>query len=364
MVTKQTPPKHIIDDKDTASLRELYKLVSEAVQQLPRSRITNLKIKLFILPSIYLGLYMTILLFTNQIWLLYLLYSLMGIMVVVIFSNLIHELCHGNIFKSIRHNSLAYYLFDLLGANSYIWQLRHIKLHHRYPNINGWDADVEQRGPITIFPNEVKKLFQRYQHKYVFLLYPLFLLNWLLVRDFRDYFSSHRVIRKTINIPKIEYLKLFFFKSFYLSMIIVIPWILTGFSLIQVIGGFLLLSFTGSITAMLILLTPHINSGNDFPIVNESGEISMSWLRLQLITTNDISNTNWFIRNVMGNFNYHLAHHLFPKISSVYAPEVTQVVKTYLENNDLPYRSYPLSTSFKKHYQLVRKIALRTDNII
>ena len=147
-------------------------------------------------------------------------------------------------------------------------------------------------------------------------------------------------------------------------MMLVLPSIFTEFTLVQVILGFLLLSFSGSILAMLILLTPHINSDNAFPVITKNGKIDMSWLRHQLITTNDISNTNWFIRNVMGNFNYHLAHHLFPKISSVYAPEVTSLVKSHLEKNDIPYRSYPLGVTLKKHYQLIREIALDTDPII
>ncbi len=361
MIPKEILPQHKNIDRDKVLLNKLYKLVNEEVKQLKPSRINYLKIKLFILPVIYLGLYGTLLFYTNHIWFFYLLYSLMGLMVVIIFSNLIHELCHGNIFKSPRHNSLAYYLFDLLGANSYIWQQRHLKLHHRYPNMNGWDADVEQKGPIAIFPHEGIKKFQRYQHRYVFVLYPLFFLNWLLVRDFRDYFSHNRVIRKAYEIPKVEYLKLFLFKSVYLLMILIVPWTITDFSIIQVLIGFLLLTFSGSILAMVILLTPHVNYDNEFPVMDDNGNISISWLRHQLITTNDISNTNWFIRNVMGNFNYHLAHHLFPRISSVYAPEVTQLVKTFLQENDLPYRSYPLGTSFKKHYQLIRGNAIRPD---
>lgn len=142
-----------------------------------------------------------------------------------------------------------------------------------------------------------------------------------------------------------------------------LPYFVTEHSLLQVVIGFMLLGFTGSILAMLILLTPHINSDNAFLAVNENGQIEESWLRHQLVTTNDISNTNWFIRNVMGNFNYHLVHHLFPKISSVYAPEVTRLAKAYLEKHNLPYRSYPLRVSFKKHYQLIRNIALSSDNL-
>ncbi len=351
-------PRHLNSDGDKKLLKDLHKLVNEKVQQLPKTRINSLKIKLFVFPAIYFVLYFTALTQSERLWLFFLMYSLMGFMVVVIFCELIHELCHKNIFKKAHYNLLAFHLFDLLGANSYIWQQRHLRLHHLYPNVNGWDADVEQKGPVAIFPNEPNQNMKKYQHRYVFFLYPLYMINWILVRDFRDYFSSKRVIKKAIEIPQIEYIKLILFKTVYIFTIVLVPWLFAEFSLIQSLGGFIILTVSCSILAMIVLLTPHVNSGNEFPLTDKNGEIDTSWFRHQLISTNDIDNTNWFIRNVMGNFNYHLAHHLFPRISSVYAPEVTQVVKSFLQKHQLPYKSYPLSISLRKHHELIRNNAL------
>jgi linoleoyl-CoA desaturase len=349
----ETKPRHKITDRDRQLLKELHKLVTKRVQHLPNSRKKYLKIKLLILPIIYFSLYLIALTQSDKIWLFFICYSLMGIMAVIIFCELIHELCHKNIFRKAQYNSWAFHLFDLLGANSYIWQQRHMKLHHRFPNVNGWDADVEQKGPLVIFPNEQHQKIKKYQPIYAFLLYPLFMLNWLLIRDFRDYFSSNRVIRKVVKIPKLEYIKLFLFKTIYIFLIVLVPWLFFRSTLIQAIMGLLILTISGSLLAMIVLLTPHVNSSNKFPVVNSNNEFQYSWLRHQLNSTNDIKNTNWFIRNIMGNFNYHIAHHLFPKISSVYAPEITQVIKTFLLKNNLPYRSYTLSVSFKKHYELI-----------
>lgn len=351
-------PKHLNGESDKKLLKALHKLVNEKVQQLPKSRLNSLKIKLFTFPAIYFGLYFAALTQSDRLWIFYLLYSLMGLMVVVIFCELIHELCHKNIFKKAKYNSLAFHLFDLLGANSYIWQQRHLRLHHLYPNVNGWDADVEQKGPVAIFPNESIQNMKKYQHLYIFMLYPLYMINWILVRDLRDYFSAKRVIKKAIEIPKIEYIKLILFKTLYIFTIVFVPWLFAEFSLTQALGGFIILTVSGSILAMIVLLTPHINSGNEFPLIDNHGKIHTSWFLHQLVSTNDIDNTNWFIRNVMGNFNYHLAHHLFPRISSVYAPEVTQVVKSFLLKHQLPYNSYPLRVSLRKHYQLIRNNAL------
>ena len=353
----ESRPRHIKIERDNKLFNELKNSINEKIESLPKSRVYQLKIKLFIYPLIYFGLYVFSLYQADKIGLYLLCFSFMGFMVVIIFCELIHELSHNNVFSKSRHNRMALKLFDILGANSYIWQKRHLKLHHHYPNVNGWDADIEQKGPIVIFPDEKNKNITKYQHRYVFFLYPLFMLNWLIIRDFRDFFSKKRIIRKVIEIPRVEYFKLFFFKILYIFMILVIPVAFIGVSILQGIGGLLSLTISGSVLAMIVLLTPHINVGNEFPQIDTNGKINTTWLRHQLITTNDIDNSNWLTRNFMGNFNFHVAHHLFPNVSSVYAPEVTQVLKSFCEKHDLPYKSYPISTAFKKHYQLIRKNA-------
>ena len=116
------------------------------------------------------------------------------------------------------------------------------------------------------------------------------------MRDFKDYFSKNRVIRKVIDIPVKEYIKLILFKGLFLFMVIVVPMLVTDFSVSQILGGFLIFAVTGSLLALIILLTPHINTGNEFPLPDQRGEIKFSWFHHQLITTNDISNSNRFIR--------------------------------------------------------------------
>lgn len=356
-------PSHKPDPHDSELLGMLYRQVCSMVGKLPPGRMRVLKVKVWLLPIVYTGLYVLALIFAHKPLLYYGIFSMMGFMTVIIFSSVIHELCHGNVYKKLSHNRLAYYLFDFLGANSYIWQQRHLLLHHRYPNVSGWDADVEQKGPVVIFPEEPVRRLNRWQHLYIYLLYPLFMLNWLLVRDFRDFFSASRIIRKAVDIPMIEYLRLFLFKAGYLTMMIILPVVLAGVSLQQSLLGLVFLCVSGSLLAMVVLLTPHINTGNLFPEVDEKGIIPLTWLNHQFASVNDISNTNWFIRNVMGNFNYHLAHHILPRFSSVYAPEITAAVKAFAAEHGFPYRSYTLSDSFRKHSRLIRNNAKRAEGL-
>jgi len=356
-------PSHKPDPHDSELLGDLYREACTLAGNLPAGRMTLLRVKVWLLPLIYTGLYVMALVSAGRPLLYYCFFSCMGFMAVIIFSGVIHELCHGNVYKKPTHNRLAYHLFDYIGANSYIWQQRHLVLHHRFPNVAGWDADVEQKGPVAIFPAEPVRRMNRFQHLYIYLLYPLFMLNWLLVRDFRDFFSSSRIIRKAVEIPAPEYLRLFLFKGGYLTMTVVLPVLLTGIPVLQALFGLLVLTVSGSMLAMLVLLTPHINTGNVFPQVDENGVIPLTWIRHQFMSVNDISTSNWFTRNVMGNFNYHLAHHILPRFSSVYAPEITAAVKAFAAEHGFPYRSYTLSDSFRKHSRLIRNNAKRAEGL-
>ena len=63
----------------------------------------------------------------------------------------------------------------------------------------------------------------------------------------------------------------------------------------------------------------------------------------------------------MGNFNFHLVHHLFPKINSVYAPELTLEIEKYAQKNGFNYRSYKLNEALRYHYKLIKDNAYSED---
>src|SRR5690606_37222857 len=187
------------------------------------------------------------------------------------FINLVHEAVHYTLFKSKWLNHLYIYFFDLMGANSYIWKTRHIKLHHRFPNVMNWDSDFEQSSLAKIFPQAESKKFHKYQHTYLPFIYPMYLFNWLLVRDFKDFFSDKAIVRHVVKIPRIEYFKLFFFKLFYLFYLIVIPKLVLGVSWGAVLLGFVLMIFTASVLSLIVLLSPHANVESEFPQEDEDG---------------------------------------------------------------------------------------------
>jgi linoleoyl-CoA desaturase len=350
-------PKNQADDLHFKNLK--FKVENE-VNALPKSRKNWARFKAFLLPTVYFGLYAASLVFYNHFWLYFFIYALMGLSAVLIFLNLVHEAVHGALFKRKWQNQMILYLFDLLGANSYIWKKRHKVLHHSFQNIAGWDSDIEQASLFRIYPHDKIKRIHTIQHWLIFVFYPLYLINWVFVRDFKDYFIKKQVIRKVVKIPGKEYAKLFLFKALFIFYLSVIP-ILVGVNVGQAIGAMFFMILVAGSSALLTLLTPHVNTTNQFPLADINGLMKLSWLEHQFATTNDVDLNNWLSRNILGNFNFHIAHHLFPNISYVYAPEVTGIIAKYASKHDLDYRSYPLKKALNLHYQLIKQNANRPD---
>jgi len=350
-------PSYSKNNDLTKKFNILRKEVLEEIENLKPKRKKTLQIKAILFPLLYLLFYLTLLSKGNNIVIFYSSYITIGLMLIINFCTLIHDSVHHTFTKNKKINKLYMLLFDLMGANSYIWQIRHNRLHHPYPNIIGWDSDFEQSPLVRVFPNSPFKKFQRYQHIYLPFLYPLYLFNWLLVRDFKDFHSKKAIIRKitNYNIPKIEYIKLYFFKVLFFFNMIILPKIILDISWKQALFGFIVMMFTASITSLIILLSPHASIHSEFPIANKNGKFNHTWFVHQLEVTNDVSCNNWFIRFFLGNFNYHIAHHIFPNIPNIYLPEVTKKIEKFAKENDLPYRKYSLFESLKGHWLLLKQ---------
>ncbi|RFM30434.1 fatty acid desaturase family protein [Deminuibacter soli] len=341
--------------------RLLRKEVNQTVRLLEPKRKFIIRLKAALFPTLYVALYLGAITRGDNLRILYSCYCLLGVLLVLNFLNLIHEAVHNTLFQRKWMNSLYVHFFDLLGANSFIWKVRHIRLHHNYPNVMGWDSDFEQSPMARVFPHGVYTRMHQYQHIYLPLLYPLYLFNWLLVRDFKDFFYKDKLVWKVTTIPRMEYVKLFLYKGLFVFYILVLPVLLLKISWAQMMGAFLLMLFTASIFSLLVLLTPHAVPDSEFPMPDGKGNMPTTWFVHQLNTTNDVTEDTWFTRFFMGCFNYHIAHHLFPSVNHVYYPEVTEVISRFAKEHQLPYRRFPLAVSLQKHYQLLKNNSVQED---
>lgn len=312
------------------------------------------KSALFII--LYFAFYGCILLFGNQLQLLFLFYILTGLAMILIFFNTFHDAVHGAVFKTRANNEKLTFILELFGSNSFIWKKRHLLLHHPYPNMQQWDIDVKQSDIVRIFPGSKWFHFHRYQHIYMWFLYFFYTLNWLLIRDFKDFFGvKDNYVRRVVNIPKIEYIKLFAAKLFYLIMLIATPAIVLDQPFINIIIAFLVMHFISSAFGVTALLSTHADEDADFPMPPKNGVINATWAMYQISKTKDFSTESPLANFLFGGFNHHVAHHLFPAVTHTYYPYITPIIKQYAKRYKLNYRSYPLHEAIWSHFILLKK---------
>lgn len=351
-------PSYLKNSDDIKLFNELRHKVNQRIDKIPENRDIYIQIKAVILPLVYFALYFFALFNADKSWMYIGSFILMGISLVLIYLNLIHEAAHNNIYKSKKLNSLVLHMFDLVGANSYIWKKRHIASHHAYPNVEGWDTDIEQSGLLLIIPWIKAKGVQKFQHRFFFLVYPLYLFNWMFIRDFRDFFDNERVILKTQgSIPLIEKVKMVGYKLFYFFYQIAVPVLFFKVSIGLALGAWFLQVIAASIFALFVLLPLHPLPDNAFPKLDEKNGLPFSWLRHQFEVTNDLKENNWFVRNILGNFNFHVAHHLFPNYSYMYYNEITEEIEEFAKEHHLAYKRFPIFTALGKHVDLLRQNA-------
>ena len=97
-----------------------------------------------------------------------------------------HDANHGTLFRRPAANLAAARLCSvLLGPSRHFWVFKHQGLHHRQPNVFGWDDDLETRGMLRFSPLSAWHPRFRHQQVKAVLYYGLNTLEWLFWKDFR-----------------------------------------------------------------------------------------------------------------------------------------------------------------------------------
>lgn len=340
--------------KETDSfLLEVNKKVQEYFIKNNISKQGNSKIiyKYFLLKFVLIVNYVLIL-NTENLYLTLLLFSFLGPIFIILAINIAHDAIHGVANSNKTINRFLRYQMDLVGANSFAWKRRHKIGHHSFPNILSKDPDLRQTKIVRIFPNAPKLFLHRFQHIYVPILYSIYTINWIFIRDFYDFFSRKSIIGK---IPYKEFLKLFIFKAIYISIIFVIPFHYSSLSFSQVILGNFLMHAFASYFLTIALVPSHVSENSIFPLPNKEGVMPYSWSHHQVITTSDFATKNSVITWFLGGFNHHIAHHLFPAISHIHYSKITPIIKKTILEYGLPYKHVDsLFQAYKSHYLLLK----------
>jgi linoleoyl-CoA desaturase len=283
------------------------------------------------------GLYFLILSGTVRPLFMLPLAALLGMFCAFVGFNVCHDAIHGSLSGSKRLNNFFSFIFNLIGANPYVWNITHNLVHHTYTNIPGHDEDIEVApGLIRITSEAEVNTIQRYQHWYALPLYSLASLSWVFRKDYKKFFQKNIGAHQNRH-PKIEIFRLFFYKLIYYILFIVLPLALLKISFAEFLVGFLVLHIAQGLTMGLVFQLAHVVEGTSFPQPNEHGNMDEVWAVHQMHTTANFATHDPVAAFFLGGLNRQIEHHLFPKVCHIHYGEISKIVKeTALEFN-LPY---------------------------
>ncbi|WP_316823390.1 acyl-CoA desaturase [Pedobacter gandavensis] len=275
--------------------------------------------------------------------------------------NVCHDAIHKALSPNPTVNKIFSFIFNLIGASPYVWNICHNIVHHTYTNISGHDEDIDVApGLIRFSTTETVNRVQQYQHFYAFALYSLAMLSWVFRKDYKKFFQK-KIGEHVLNHPKIEYFKLFFYKAIYYFLFIVLPLMVMNITYWQFIIGFLLMQFSQGLVLGLVFQLAHVVEATEFPLPNEAGNIEEAWAAHQLQTTANFAVNSSVAAFLCGGLNRQVEHHLFPKICHIHYPAISKIVKETALEYGLPYNECPtFLDALKSHYKMLKKLGKET----
>jgi linoleoyl-CoA desaturase len=283
-----------------------------------------------------------------------------GLFNVLIVFNIAHDASHNALFKSLRINKLFSYSFNLVGANSYLWNITHNQIHHTYPNIGDFDTDIQQQAPlIRVSPTVPLRWYHQFQHFYAPILYLMYSVFLVFVKDFQDIGILPKKDSRLLEDRKHntrEYIIFLSTKLIYYTVTIVIPFLIIDVTWQQFVFGFLVVHMIMSLFLSLVLIPVHMVDEASFDQVDRDGRINENWFLHVFKNTVDYSRKSRIANFFFGGLNTHLVHHLFPRICHTHYVELSELLRKTAKEFNYDYREVTVIQAIASHFRLLKRM--------
>lgn len=283
---------------------------------------------------------------------------LMGMFSAFIGFNVCHDAIHGSYSKNPKINKLFGYVFNIIGANDYVWNITHNIVHHTFTNIPDHDEDIDVApGLIRLSPTDKVYKIQRFQHYYAFLLYGLASISWSFKKDYVKFFQKKIGNYDNSARPMRVFLRLLFFKAVYYFFSIILPLMVLNIAWWQFLIGYLCMHIAKGLVLGLVFQLAHVVEGTEFPLPNEEGNIEEAWAVHQMHTTANFARKSFWATFFCGGLNMQVEHHLFPKICHVHYPAISEIVRKTALEHGLPYiENETFGSALVSHFKMLRRL--------
>jgi linoleoyl-CoA desaturase len=321
----------------------------------------RLYLKSIILLPLSVILYILLVFVSMPVWISLVLCIIFGVNLALIGFNIMHDACHGSYSTKKWVNEVMGYTMNYLGSNAFIWKIKHNIIHHTYTNIDGVDDDIAKVPVLRHCPSQPRKGFHRYQHIYAPFLYAISSWFWALYTDFDKYFKR-RINNTVINqIPLKEHVIFWSAKLLYITFYMVIPIYVLGF--LPFLVGYLTLNAAMGLTLSLVFQLAHVVDKTAFVDANsvegDKLNIEESWAAHQVRTTANFATKSKLVSWLVGGLNFQVEHHLFPRVSHVHYPALSEIVERVCREHGLPYHNYDtMGSAVVSHFETMKRFGL------
>lgn len=323
--------KHLHIENDS----RLLILIREQVQRNLNTNRKRFRITIIAKLIVYLGgsllVYSSLFVLKNT-FLFVLAYIALGLFLLLFAFNFAHDFSHNTIFKNKKWNHLGFTaIYTLVGAHAEAWKERHIGSHHFAPNVKEYDSDLQITELIRVSPEIPRRWYHRFQHLYAPIAYTTYSLYWIFIKDFV-------IFREMVGQKGFFSGFTFSFllqKLFYVTYILVLPLLFSHVLWGWVLFGFLLMHMVLSVFLLFTFFMTHHVETTVYPTINTEGTIQTSWVMNQILSSNDMHPFSKTANFILGGFNNHIAHHLFPNIHHIYYPELNKIIYRVLRTHDI-----------------------------
>ncbi len=296
--------------------------------------------KAVILMVSFLVVYIHLVFFTPNTFFSILECVFLGGIVSAIGFNVMHDGAHGSFSKYKAVNIFAAFSLNILGGNSFMWNVKHNIIHHAYTNVDGVDDDIDIQPWMRMSATQKKYRLHKYQHIYFWVLYSLFYIFWIFVLDYQKYFKSKVGSMDLKKMSLSDHLIFWGFKLFHAFLFVGLPIYMLGFT--SWLIGFLVFTCVAGLVLSLVFQLAHTVEHTAFPMPDVvTGRMENEWAIHQIKTTANFATNNKVICWLVGGLNFQIEHHLFPKISHIHYPQISKIIRQACREYGIDYIEYP-----------------------
>ncbi|MDQ3111119.1 MAG: acyl-CoA desaturase [Bacteroidota bacterium] len=343
---------------------DFYKILHKKVSDSFAGRAIYADTKMWLKVIFYFSFFVltySLLFFTGENAMVFtILFLVNGLLMLGIIFNIAHDAAHNTLSHRKKLNKILYYTsFTLLGNNPFVWKKYHIESHHLYTNVEGSDIDVIKNAFIRLNKDDACKSHHRYQHYYAPLLYIFYSLNFVILRDIAALFGrKDRTI--VLALPLREKRVYIFYKVIYFSYTLILPLLFCAPHWKIIIGAFFLSHFLNSLIICSVLACNHQVDETSHTSPPEKGKLDKSWASLQMEANLDYNPESKLLNFLVGGFNAHTVHHLFPGICHIHYPKLISIIRKTASEHGIHYNETTYLKAMRSHFRFLEKMGVQT----